>query len=148
MGPPIYNLPFILTWNAWKGSSSKNLELVFKLSWKTLQKNEMWVSGTCRHHGICSVHFYEVLMIIHLCFPVFSFQVCAREHHHLGRVCWGRGSEPLLCTGPAAWWNNQLAGHSRHQSYKDGRGRVRSLPPYWSLTPLEQQQQWWRQRQQ
>lgn len=65
----------------------------------------------------------------------------AREHHHPGRVCWGRGSEPLLCTGPAAWRNNQLAGLFRHQSHKNGRGRFRSLPPHWSLTPLEQQQQ-------
>lgn len=73
------------------------------------------------------------------CAPSF-LQVRAWEHHHPGRVCRGGGCESLLCTGPVARRNDQLAGHSRRQSNKDGWERVRSISSHRPLAPLEQQQ--------
>lgn len=64
-------------------------------------------------------------------FSVGVFQVCPRKHHHSGRVCWGGGGEPLLCTRPVAGGNHhQLAGQPRTQSEPDGSSTV---PLYWPV---------------
>lgn len=106
----------------------------------------MYVSKNCLKVSLVLVRIFNCFFWVGAVSVVF-FQVCAWEHNHPGRVCWGGGSKSFLCTRPVARRYDQLAGYSRHQSDQDGRGQLWSIPPNRSLIPLEQQQQR-RQRQQ